>query len=95
MVAGAVCSCGKAERFCEALFQAPVEIIKRSSRRPPIIDFHGCGSFHSAFPFFVLDRESGRLEAKFFASGSFIDEVRPRGRCKDPRIFAKVDWVIG
>jgi hypothetical protein len=46
--AGAVGTVGKPERFLRRLFQAAVEIIKQKSPKATFIDFHSCGSFHSA-----------------------------------------------
>ncbi len=45
-VAELVVTVKKPERFVRRLFQAAVEIIKKTSPKASFIDFHGCGSFH-------------------------------------------------
>ena len=48
----------KSERVLRRLFQAVVEIIKKKLPQATLIDFHGCGSFHSACrPTFFLSQD--------------------------------------
>jgi hypothetical protein len=35
--------------FCEGFSKQLVEIIKKKSPKATFVDFHSCGSFHSAF----------------------------------------------